>query len=96
MADLSARSATEAALTSYVANKEGQSAALSGPQLAFAFCYLASHFGIGFVGAATVEMVMGYLEQNTGLLSDASRMKSHPPVNLPGRRVSAGVKLDWR
>ncbi len=79
--------ATEAALTSYVANEEGQGAALSDPRLAFAFCYLASHFGLGLVEAATVETVMEYLEQNTGLLSDASRMKSDPPVKLPGRRL---------
>ena len=86
MGDARLKRATEAALTSYVAIEEGQSAALSDPRLAFAFCYLASHFALGLVEAATVEMVMEYLEQNTGLLSDASRMKSDPSVNLPGRR----------
>ena len=58
------RRATEAALSSYVANLEGQCAALSDPRLAFAFCYLASHYGLGLVDMATVESVMEFLEQD--------------------------------
>ncbi len=45
--------ATEAALASYMANLETQGSALSDPRLAFAFCYLASHYGLGLVEAGT-------------------------------------------
>jgi hypothetical protein len=62
--------ATEAALASYVANLDGQAAVLSDPQLAFAFCYLASHYGLGLVEMATVEAVMGFVERNKGQLSE--------------------------
>ncbi|MDO8477822.1 MAG: hypothetical protein Q7W02_16820 [Candidatus Rokubacteria bacterium] len=61
--------ATEAALTSYVANLDSQAATLSDPRLAFAFSYLASHFGLGLVDMATVETVMGFVERHKGQLS---------------------------
>ena len=61
--------ATEAALSSYVANLESQGSALADPRLAFAFCYLASHHGLGLVEVATVESLMEILERNVGLLS---------------------------
>ena len=60
--------ATEAALSSYVANLDRQGPVLSDPQLAFAFCYLASHYGLGLVKMATVESVMEFLELNAGRL----------------------------
>src|SRR6516165_7724560 len=41
--------ATEAALSSYVASQELAGSALDDPYLAFAFCYLASHFGLGLI-----------------------------------------------
>ena len=47
--------ATEAALSSYVANLETEGAVLADPRLAFSFCYLASHYGLGFVDMAAVE-----------------------------------------
>lgn len=62
--------ATEAALTSYVTNLETQGAVLSDPRLAFAFCYLASHYGLGLVGVAAIESVMAFLGRNVGLLSE--------------------------
>ena len=56
--------ATEAALSSYVANEHSHGAPLSDPRLAFAFCYLASHHGLGLVDKTTVESVMEFLERN--------------------------------
>jgi hypothetical protein len=61
--------ATEAALSSYVANLEDQGSALSDPRLAFAFCYLASHFGLGLVEMSAVESTMEFLERNVGRLN---------------------------
>ncbi len=60
--------ATEAALSSYVANLDDQGSVLSDPRLAFAFCYLASHHGLGLVERATVDSVMQFLERNVGRL----------------------------
>jgi len=56
--------AGDAALSSYVVNQEANSSAMSNPRLAFAFCYLASHYGIGLADVPVIEEVMEYLEQN--------------------------------
>lgn len=58
------KKASDAALSSYVANLDENSAAISNPWLAFAFCYLASHFGLGLVDPPVLEEVMEYLERN--------------------------------
>lgn len=64
--------ATEAALASYVASLERQTSVLSDPRLAFAFCYLASHYGLGLVEMPAVEATMEFLERNAGLLGDGT------------------------
>ena len=56
--------ATDAALASYVATKERIPEVLAVPQLAFAFAYLASHFGLDLLDEQQVEAVMEYVEQN--------------------------------
>jgi hypothetical protein len=55
--------ATEAALSSYVASQELAGSVFDDPYLAFAFCYLASHFGLGLVSEECVEEVMALLEE---------------------------------
>jgi len=61
--------ATEAALSSYVANLQEQGSALADPRLAFAFCYLASHYGLGLVEVSEVESMMEFLGRNLGRLN---------------------------
>ena len=56
--------ATNAAISSYMANIDVEREVLSDPRLAFAFCYLASHYGLGLVGIATLEEVMAVMEFN--------------------------------
>ena len=56
--------ATDDALASYVATKDQIPEVLSVPQLAFAFAYLASHFGLDLLDEKQVEAVMEYVEQN--------------------------------
>lgn len=53
--------ATEAALASYVANREDSPGVFKRPHLAFAFCYLASHYGLGLVSASIVDDLMEYV-----------------------------------
>ena len=55
------RQATEAALTSYVASTAQTPELACHPPLAFAFCYLASHFGLDLVTEPQVDEVMAYL-----------------------------------
>ena len=69
--------AVEAALCSYVASKEKTGTALDDPYLAFAFCYLASHFGMNLVSQETIEDVMAFLEEQAVRLSDAV-IEKHP------------------
>jgi hypothetical protein len=56
--------ATEAALSSYVASQELAGSAFDDPYLAFAFCYLASHFGLGLISEECIQEVMAFLEEN--------------------------------
>ena len=55
-------SETEAALCSYVASQEQAGSAFDDPYLAFAFCYLASHFGLGLISEEYINEVMAFLE----------------------------------
>jgi hypothetical protein len=54
--------ATDAALTSYVATRGLVGEVLDIPQMAFAFCYLASHFGLDLVDQEVVQEVMDHME----------------------------------
>lgn len=75
---------TEAALSSYVATEERCPEVFAVPQLAFAFCYLASHFGLDLMDAEAVSIVMDHIEKSQDklkettarLLADQDRM--HP------------------
>jgi hypothetical protein len=55
---------TDAALASYVANKDRLPEVFAVPQLVFAFSYLASHFGLELVDEKAVDEIMGYIEDN--------------------------------
>ncbi len=66
------RKATDAALSSYVATSAANPDPLPG-QLAFAFCYLASHVGLDLVSIPEVDEAMEYIESHRGRLSRAIR-----------------------
>jgi hypothetical protein len=63
------KTATDAALSSYVANETTHRRTLRDPRLAFAFCYLASHYGLGLITEDRVEGLMAYIELNRNLLN---------------------------
>ena len=75
--------AVEAALSSYVASNE--SGNLDEPHLAFAFCYLASHFGLGLISEATVNEVMTFLEATLPELIEAMENKRCLTTGSRGR-----------
>lgn len=58
------KQATDAALTSYVANKDKLPDVFAVPQLAFAFAYLTSHFGLDLLYAEAVNRLMEYVEEH--------------------------------
>jgi hypothetical protein len=76
--------AVEAALTTYVAS-EG-SAPLTNSRLAFALCYLASHFGLNLVSEKTVDEVMDHIMANRRRVSKGRR-GSQGRDGLPNNRM---------
>jgi len=58
------KQATEAALSSYVATKDESPGIFLTPQTAFAFAYLASHFGLDLLDADAVNALMEYVEEH--------------------------------
>ena len=56
--------ATEAALSSYVANENANSGILKNPIMAFAFCYILSHYGLDLVNENECERILLYVENN--------------------------------
>jgi hypothetical protein len=62
------KKAAEAALTSYVVTQDIADEILNIPQIAFAFCYLAAHFGLDLVDQEVVVEVMDYLVEEKEML----------------------------
>ncbi len=56
------KKATDAALASYVAGTEAAPEIKEKPHVSFAYCYLASHYGLGLVTKAEASAVLDYLE----------------------------------
>lgn len=71
--------ATEAALASYIASRENVPA-LDAPHLGFAFCYLASHFGLGLLSQHAVNRIMGYVEKEADRLLNIIEYKCPEPA----------------
>ena len=72
------RLATEAALSSYMANIEVEREELSDPRLAFAFCYLASHYGLDLAGIATIDDVMEFVENHKEYIDESGSRPERP------------------
>ena len=68
------KKATDAALSSYVATKDTAPESMADPQMAFAFCYIASHFGMGLVRDEQATEILEYVEKHVeelrGLISN--------------------------
>lgn len=56
--------ATEAALSSYVATKEIVGDLFDIPQMSFAFCYLASHFGLELIEENLSTEILDFVESH--------------------------------
>jgi len=62
---------TEAMLSSYVATKDNVDGIFDNPHVAFAFCDLASHFGMELMIEDEVDEIMKYVEDHQTELSNA-------------------------
>jgi hypothetical protein len=80
--------ANEAALASYAASLSANRSALTDRHLAFAFCYLASHYGLRLLTTERVEALMADIEQNRKALARliAAGTKSNIPLHRTGAR----------
>jgi len=56
--------ATDAALSSYVANEESNNGILKDPIMAFGFCYILSHYGLDLLSESEGEAILQYIENN--------------------------------
>ncbi len=56
------KQATDAAVSSYAATQDINKEMLSSPKLAFAFCYLCSHFGLDIINENQFDEIMEYIE----------------------------------
>ena len=61
--------ATDAALSSYVATSDLGDDLLDIPQVAFAFCYIASHFGLGLIDEATASEILDHVAEHADALA---------------------------
>jgi hypothetical protein len=74
---------TEAALSSYVATRDAAPDDMADPQMAFAFCYIASHFGMGLVTDDEATGILEYIEKH---LEELRRMiLSGGPIKWMGQ-----------
>ena len=80
---------TEAALSSYVATQDHAAEVFQSPVMAFAFCYVASHFGIGLIaekdGYAILEFIESKQAELIRFISDEEN-KYDATWNNPGNR----------
>ncbi|MEE4607611.1 MAG: hypothetical protein V2L15_01880 [Desulfobacteraceae bacterium] len=60
--------ATDAALSSYVATSDLRDDLLASPQVAFAFCYIASHLGLGLIDETSASDILDYIVAHTDIL----------------------------
>lgn len=55
---------TDAALSSYVATNDIAPESMADPHMAFAFCYIASHFGMGLLTDEEATGILEYVEKH--------------------------------
>ena len=77
------QAAVEAALCTYVASEKN--GLLDDPHLAFALCYLASHFGLDLVSQNTVEEVMDQLAADEAKVTSRRQRGALSVLRRPAR-----------
>ncbi len=57
------KQATDIALKNYAINLDDNNEAIADPYIAFALCYIVSHFGLELISDNCVERVMSYIDE---------------------------------
>ncbi|PIW47045.1 MAG: hypothetical protein COW18_09770 [Zetaproteobacteria bacterium CG12_big_fil_rev_8_21_14_0_65_54_13] len=63
--------ARDAAIGSYIANHEAGKRNLYDPVMAFSFCYMLAHYGIGLVGEEQCQDILQFVELNLAKIKTA-------------------------
>lgn len=71
------KQATEAALSTYVANSDREDIQMKNKYLVFSLCYLASHLGLGILTENSIDKIMTKIEDKINLLENLITTKSH-------------------
>jgi len=64
------KKATDAALSSYVASEDMSNENTTTPYMSFAFCYIASHYGLDLIGEKEGIELLEYIEAHQSVLED--------------------------
>ena len=67
--------AAEAALCSYIATKDRTENELTDPCISFALCYVASHYGLDFLGEEEAVSILDYIESRSEQLIEKIKGK---------------------
>jgi len=63
--------AKDAAIGSYIANHEAGNRNLNDPVMAFAFCYIIAHYGLGLLGEDQCQEILQFVEMNLAKIKTA-------------------------
>jgi len=63
--------AKDAAIGSYIANQEAGNRNLNDPLMAFAFCYIIAHYGLGLLGEDQCQEILQFVEMNLAKIKTA-------------------------
>ncbi len=69
------KKAADAALSSYVATKDKSGNIIESPYISFAFCYVASHFGLNLLDEDEAVVIMDHIESHSNELIDSITKK---------------------
>ena len=64
------KKATEAALSSYIATEEMTNGITATPCMSFAFCYIASHYGLELIDEKEANELLQYIEAHQNQLEE--------------------------
>jgi len=66
--DENRRKATDAAISSYIANEEANQGVLSNPVMAFSFCYILAHYGLDLISDGQCQDILFHVESNLSFI----------------------------
>jgi len=64
LSEESQKKARDAAIGSYIANREAGNRNLSDPVMAFSFCYILAHYGLGLLNDEQCQNILAVVETN--------------------------------